>query len=241
VGVAHDFVWAAGETRHALVLIDRAAGDQSTVSAATLRADERHLHALRAVMRRRLPETGAAVLAGSLPEGWPVDAYAPLIAECREMGVPALLDTSGPALRAALLQPPDILKINLAELSSLVALADATIGGVALAAAGLHERMRNHAVIVTLGDQGAVAAAGGRLWHAQPPAVEVMNSAGAGDALAGCVAWSRAAGHDWPDALRLGVAAATAVVTTAGTACCDRATVERLVQQVQIKRFDESC
>jgi len=98
--------------------------------------------------------------------------------------------------------------------------------------------MRNQTVIVTMGAQGAVAAADGRLWHAQPPVVEVVNSAGAGDALAGCVAWSRAAGYDWPNALRLGVAAAAAVVTTEGTAYCERATVERLIEQVSVARLD---
>jgi len=46
--------------------------------------------ALAALLRRRLPSAGFVVLAGSLPSAWPRDAYATLLAVCREAGVPAL-------------------------------------------------------------------------------------------------------------------------------------------------------
>ncbi len=235
IGVAHDFVWAEGETRHALVLIDEAARAQSTVSAATLRADERHLEALMQVIDRHLPAARFVILAGSLPAGWPAEAYAQMVAHCRRAGVPMLLDTSGAALVAGVAVAPDIVKVNVEELGGLVRLARRDPAAVALAAAELQRRLSNQAVIVTLGAEGTVAATCDGLCRAWPPSVPVVNDAGAGDALAGCVAWCRAAGQDWPAALRLGTAAAAAVVATDATARCERATVERLLPAVRVE------
>jgi 1-phosphofructokinase family hexose kinase len=238
IGVAHDFVWAEGETRHALVLVDQAVRAQSTISASTLHADERHLQALLRTMSRHLPSARFAILAGSLPAGCLADAYPRLIAHCRQAGVPTLLDTSGAALAAGIAETaPEIVKINLLELGELLGATGDDLVAIAGAAASLRERLSNQAVIVTLGVQGVVAATDSGLWHAQPPCVAVVNDAGAGDALAGCVAWSRAAGRDWPDALRLGAAAAAAVVMTAGTAQCDRAEVERLLPAVEVRQL----
>jgi 1-phosphofructokinase family hexose kinase len=263
-GVLHQFVEAEGETRHALVLIDLARGAQSTISAATLRADQRHLAALLGIMRERLPAAHYAVLAGSLPPGWPADAYRPLIRACRAAGVACLLDTSGAALSAALLGDadpnsgtmPDIVKVNLIEFLSLCEagpgpgapagpgqqLRDArlqaeSIGPVAQAAAQLRARLGLEALIVTLGGRGAVVVSREQTWHATPPPVSVLNDAGAGDALAAGVVWTRAHGGGWAEALRLGTACAAAVVTTPGTAECDAQLVDRLYGQVLVEQL----
>lgn len=240
LGVPHDFVWAEGETRHALVLIDSAAGVQSTISCATLRADRRHLEELLDRLDTHLPAARGVLLAGSLPAGWPAGTYALLIGRCRRAGVPVLLDTSGAALATGAAARPDLLKINVAELAELVErpdLPDQAVATVAAAAASLHDRLGNQAVIVTLGARGVVAAAD-QLWHARPPRVPVINDAGAGDALAGCVAWARCGGAAWPEALRLATAAAAAVVMTSGTAQCDPREVERLMPLVQVAPVD---
>jgi len=237
IGVAHDFVWAEGETRHATVLVDLELRAQSTITAPTLRASEHHLQMLAAVIGRHLPAARFVILAGSLPTGWPVDAYTRLIACCREAGVPTLLDTSGPSLAAVVsadAPAPDIIKINLEELSGLGTRIDAAIDDVARAVATLRARLGNQAVIVTLGDQGALVATEATLWYTQPPRVPVVNTAGAGDALAACVAWGRAIGEDWPGTLRRATAAAAAVVTTEATAHCEPEEVERLLEQVQV-------
>ena len=52
--------------------------------------------------------------------------------------------------------------------------------------------------------------------RARAPAVEVVDTVGAGDTLAGTVLASLLAGADWPEALSLGVAAASLSTTAAG-------------------------
>jgi 1-phosphofructokinase family hexose kinase len=247
-GIPHRFVWAQGETRHALVLIDMAAGSQSTISAPTLHADATHLQALTAVLDEQLPLARFAVLAGSLPPGWPDDAYVTLLARCRASQIPTLLDTSGRALAAVLRSStgadgtiPDIIKVNAAELHE--ALGQGTSGraphsdadqAVRAAACDLRERLGNQAVIVTLGARGAVAATSQGVWRAVPPAVVALNDAGAGDALAAGIAQARSQGEGWDAALRLGSAWAAAVVTTAGTAECDPALAAELAARVVV-------
>jgi 6-phosphofructokinase 2 len=59
------------------------------------------------------------VASGSLPPGVPVDFYARLARLCRERGARMVLDTSGPALSAALAEGVYLFKPNLKELAEL--------------------------------------------------------------------------------------------------------------------------
>jgi 1-phosphofructokinase family hexose kinase len=261
-GIAHDFVWADGETRHALVLIDTAARQQSTISAATLRANPTHLEALAARIDRYLPEAHFVVFAGSLPPGWPTESYQYLIGRCQAAGHACLLDTSGAALAAVLGAGsgtmPTIIKVNLgeflaacrtiglpmpthqwaAQLRDTDRIADvrAELGLVITQAC---RATQVAALVVTLGSHGAIAATPHSTWHAQPPLVTAVNDAGAGDALAAGIAAILAKRGTWPEALRLGTAAAAAAVTTPGTAECDPALVAAFLPQVVLTELTQ--
>ncbi|HEU0257010.1 MAG TPA: PfkB family carbohydrate kinase, partial [Microbacteriaceae bacterium] len=72
--------------------------------------------------------------------------------------------------------------------------------------------------VVTLGQSGAVAAAGGDAWHEPAPKTDdVVDSTGAGDAFVGALAACLAFGANLADAVRCGVAAGTAATGAAGT------------------------
>ena len=249
-GVPHDFVWAEGETRHATVLIDAASGTQSTISTATLHATRAHLDDLLDVVEAHIGQATYAVLAGSLPPGWPATAYLELLSVCRSAGVPTLLDTSGTALAATLNASdgtiPDVVKINSRELLDVLDHVVAAPSGGALldpqaqlrsTAALVREPQGNAAVVVTLGSQGAIAATESGMWHCRAPHQNVVNDAGAGDALAAGLALARSHGQGWDAALRLGTALAAAVVTTPATAECDPLLAEALYQQVTIESW----
>ena len=87
------------------------------------------------------------VLSGSLPPGLPPAAYAELIAAATAAGVPAVLDTSGDALREGVAAGPAIVKPNLDELAALAGRSAA------------HARWRDRPV---RGDGGRRRAADGR-------------------------------------------------------------------------------
>jgi len=246
-GVPHDFVPALGETRTAVVLVDQAVHQQSTISAPTLAATGDHLSRLLALVDRYAERAWGLICAGSLPPGLPVDSYAHLVRHARQRGLVVLLDTSGEALCRGVAGLPHILKINQDELGSL----DAGMAGcrrrpgrdlvITLArrlAARLNE-WASDALVVTLGGQGALAVTREGSFQAAPPDVPVVNTAGAGDALNGGLMLARSQGGDWPAALAMGTAAAASAVMSEGTAVCRREQVEELLPQVQVRRIDE--
>ena len=244
--VPHDFVPAYGETRMAVVLVDLAVNQQSTITAPTLHATSEHLPQLLASLDRYVGRAWGVICGGSLPPGLPLDSYAHLVRHARQRGLVTLLDSSGEPLRQGVAGLPHILKVNRDELASLgleVASGQGKAGqrhwpdDVAELAGKLAGRLSewaSDALIVTLGGRGALAVTPEGCYYAQPPQVPVVNTAGAGDALSGGVMLTRSQGADWPMAMALGTAASASVVMNEGTAICHREQVEALLPQVRV-------
>lgn len=155
--------------------------------------------------------SGWVVGCGSLPPGAPVDFYARLIAlgsEDRRIAV----DTSGEALGAAVCARAALVKPNTAELAELVGRPLATIGDVIAAARELIERGA-HAVLVSLGPDGALLVDARTASHAEASIDDVVNTVGAGDAL---LAGFLAAGGG-SDALGNAIAWSVAAIRSPGT------------------------
>jgi len=242
MGVAHDFVPAHGETRMAVVLVDLAVNQQSTILAPTLTATPEHITRLLALLDRYAERAWGVLCGGSLPPGLPPDSYAHLLRHARGQGMVTLLDSSGEALRQGVTGLPHILKVNRDELESLDSEmasgrenADDVVE-LAKRLAGRLDEWASDALIVTLGERGALAVTSAGCYHAQPPEVPVVNTAGAGDALSGGIMLARSQGADWPRALALGTAAAASVVMNEGTGICQRKQVERLLPRVRVVR-----
>ena len=155
--------------------------------------------------------SGWIVGCGSLPPGAPVDFYARLAAlgsEERRIAV----DTSGEALGAAVCAGTALVKPNTAELEELVGRPLATIGDVIAAARELIERGA-HAVLVSLGPDGALLVDARSASHAEASIDDVVNTVGAGDAL---LAGFLAAGGG-SDALGNAIAWSVAAIRSPGT------------------------
>jgi 1-phosphofructokinase family hexose kinase len=237
--VPHEFVQVGGETRMAVVLVDMGAGQQSTISAPTLQACPVHLTQLLALVERHTGEAWGLICGGSLPAGLPADSHAHLLRYARQLGLFTLLDASGQALVHGIPGQAHILKVNQHELGML----DGGLGDQ-VAPADARRRLERRlgewasdAVVVTLGEHGAVAVTQAGAYWAQPPRVPVVNTAGAGDALGAGVMLALSRGEDWPSALRLGTAAAASVVMNEGTAICQRVQVDALLADVQIEEL----
>jgi 1-phosphofructokinase family hexose kinase len=250
--IAHDLIAARGETRTAIVLVDVAAEDQSTISISTLSATPEHLPQLLALLDRYAGRTWGLICAGSLPPGLPLDSYAHILRHARQLGFTTLLDSSGESLRQGVIGLPHVLKVNQVELHAL----DPAMPGIeegrekiehertAADLAELAERLTGHlgqwasdALIVTLGRRGALAVTATGCYHAWPPQVPVVSTAGAGDALSGGIMLARSRGDGWPAALALGTAVAASVLMNEITAICHREQVEALLPEVNVESF----
>jgi tagatose 6-phosphate kinase len=215
LGVPAQFTPAAGETRRTFSVVDgdgRAARFNEPGPEVGAPEFARFLLAY----GKAVAGASAVVLSGSLPRGLPPAAYAELIALAARAGVPAVLDTSGDALRAGVAAGPAVVKPNLDELQVLTGRSlRAADGGpdlaaVAAAAAGLRAAGAQ-AVVASLGPEGLLAVTGDGSWHARPAAVR-GNATGAGDAVTAALAHRLALGRPWEDRLRHAAALGAASV-----------------------------
>lgn len=145
------------------------------------------------------------LLTGSLPPGAPPALYAELVEVLSTHEV--VVDAGGRALAASLAAGPYLVKPNREE-----AAAWGDRPAEALVAAGA----RN--ALVTDGPRETVLAGDGETLRLVPPGIDVVNTLGCGDALAGALLAARERGEPLREALLFGVAAAAdnALQSTAG-------------------------
>ncbi len=195
-GVAAGFLPIAGSSRTNVALVDGmdSAGDagadprvtEINEPGPTVTAAEGAQFLARLV--DMLPGARALVLSGSLPPGLPDDYYARLIDHARAAGVPALLDTSGRALRPGITAGPLLVKPNGAEAAQVTGRPVRDVDD-AVAAAGALRAMGAGAVALTLGAAGAVLVTAGGAWHGRVAVRGGVSPVGSGDAfLAGLLA-----------------------------------------------------
>lgn len=150
---------------------------------------------------------------GSLPRGLAPSWYADLVARAHAAGVRIVLDTSGPALLAALRERPDVVKPNAEELAGAVGRPLATVGDAVKAAEELRE-MGARAVLASLGADGQLLVSDEGSWFGSARVAAVRSNVGAGDSsLAGFLI----AGGNGPDALASAVAHGAAAVQLPGS------------------------
>jgi ribokinase len=143
----------------------------------------------------------------------PLPAMRALAAATRLAGA-RLVCNAAPAtpLEADLLASLDVLVLNESEARVVLGSGVRTPDAAAAAAT-----RAGCAVVVTLGAAGAVyAEPGGVAGHHPAPAVDVVDTVGAGDAFVGALAVRLAAGATLPEAVDVGVAAGSYAVTRAG-------------------------
>lgn len=185
------------------------------------RLDAREIAALMAELERRVREFSPrwVVAAGSLPEGAPEDLYLEVAEIAHRHGARFALDTSGDALaRSVAARVADLVKPNRDELADLVGRPLASVGDVEAAARSILGPA-GAVVLVSLGEDGALAVTADRAVRAQHPAVTPVSTVGAGDcALAGFLwADSEIPDADLADRVRHAVAWGTAAVQLPAT------------------------
>ncbi|MEV0698953.1 hexose kinase [Saccharopolyspora sp. NPDC050389] len=166
----------------------------------------------RAATTELIPRFSAVVLSGSLPPGAPADGYAAFVEAATSCGIPAIVDTSGEALRQALAANPALVKPNAEELLASTGIADPL-----RAVTDLRQRFAGD-VVASLGADGLLAATSEGTWRVVPGRSVHGNPTGAGDAVVAALAAGSVSGSAWPQRLSEAVAVSAAAVTvpTAG-------------------------
>ncbi|MBA2365510.1 MAG: hypothetical protein H0V77_03545 [Actinobacteria bacterium] len=224
--VPYRALWIDVETRSSLSVADRSSGVMTEFYERGEAIPESLWPELMAALADDLSGAGRLTISGSLPPGPPLDGYKRIVEVAHDMDVPVALDAAGDYLAQALEAHPDVVKINAAEAAALldVRLAEAHSAD---AASELRSRAGGdgHAAIITLGDQGIVAAApDGSEWKGSID-TKGKYPVGSGDAFLGGLALALDRALPWPEALAvaIGAAAANAERAGAGTLDADRA------------------
>ncbi|MCU0492611.1 MAG: 1-phosphofructokinase family hexose kinase, partial [Chloroflexaceae bacterium] len=226
-GIAATWHWYNGETRTCVLLIDPAARDATALNEAGPDLDEPTWQGFVQTVATTAMQVNAGLVAisGSLPPGPPPQAMGELIRLLHKGGQRVLVDSSGPALTAAIAARPFAIKVNGAELGAALHMAVET-EQQAMAALGLLRKQGVAIAMVSLGARGAIGCDESGCYHALPPAVKIVSTIGSGDSLLAGLATGLLRGEGLAEALRLGVACGTADALTIGGGLLDMATVE---------------
>jgi 6-phosphofructokinase 2 len=225
------------ETRENFTVYEEATGEQYRF---VLPGSALHRAEWEAVLDKltTLPEKPKFVVAsGSVPPGVPEDFFARVARCAKQLGAKCVIDTSGPALHAALKEGVTLIKPNLAELSDLLrAPLESDLARLA-ACRKLTMDGSAEAVALTLGDQGALLVTADKALRAQPVAIEAVSTVGAGDSFLGGLVAALASGESLQRAFRVAVAAGSAAVLSPGTELCRDEDVQRLLPQVMVSEM----
>jgi 1-phosphofructokinase len=211
--VAAAAVPVAGHTRSNITLVERTTGTVTKINEPGGALTAAEFDGVAAAVLDRVHTADWVVLCGSLPPGLGPDTYADLTRRFATAGAQVAVDTSGPALRAALAAEPDLVKPNREELAEAVGRDLPDLAAVVEAAQALRE-LGARAVLVSLGPEGAVLVDASGSCMARGPRLAPRSTVGAGDAL---LAGYLAAGGAGPKALLEALAWGGAAVRLPGS------------------------
>lgn len=231
-GAETDFTWVDGESRLNTVLVVPGEG-QSTITSSSLSVSPEHLSTFRTQYRSALKNASCVVMGGSLPSGVPIEFYAEVIDDAHHVHVPVIFDSSGPPLAAGIKRRPAVIKPNESELSDLIGSVPGSLEDIEQAARKLCAQFGTN-VIVTLGEQGAIAVFDNAAYFVHPIAVPVVSSAGTGDGVLAGLALAYDRKQPFEYGLRHGFALAGAVLQTLATADFRVEDYQELVSQIKI-------
>lgn len=236
-GVMNWFLWAPGQTRLNVTVVDRSTGQATSFYDRGPRLDEAQVEEIERRLLQWVQPANVLVLAGSLPPGVPRDIYARWIELARSLNTKVVLDAEGEPLRLGVAALPTLIKPNVTEAETLLGRALPDNAAVAAAALELHARGIEY-VVISMGGDGAICAWDQQVWRAVAPRVERRSTVGSGDSMVAGLA--RALANDQPivEGLRMGAAAGAATAMTPGTHLGTREEVEALLPQVRIEPFE---
>lgn len=216
LGIRHDFVAVAGETRTNLKIFDPARKTYTDINEPGDPVSAEDIAKLEEKLLSLAKPGDTVLFAGSAPRGVPEETTANWARKLSTQGVLVAADQDGAQLRAILTAKPSLIKPNDKELQELLGLADTELMTLAYAATSL-VRSGITRVVVSLGERGALFADAQGVLHAAGIKVDAVSTVGAGDALTAALLYAQQHELSREDTAILAIATATAKVTCAGS------------------------
>jgi 6-phosphofructokinase 2 len=234
-GVASQTFTIADETREDFFVSEISTGQQYRFILPGPRLAEGEWRECLNLLSGAEPFPRFVVASGSLPHGVPDDFYARVARVAKRRGAKMILDTSGPALAAAVAEGVDLIKPNLREMRDLTGREPSDASEWEGAAKDLVRNGKVAVISLTMGHLGAALVTRDRILRAPPLAITPVSAVGAGDSFLGALIHGLASGIDLEDAFRLAAAAGAAALLNPGTELCRAEDVRRLAEAVILK------
>ncbi|MBT2733072.1 hexose kinase [Carnobacterium sp. ISL-102] len=191
-GIEHDFYPISQEIRNSIAILHNG-NNQTEILETGPTMTKAEIAGLLAAFQRLLSKTKLLTISGSLAKGLSTDFYAQLIMIAKEKGIDTLLDTSGEALKEALIgnEKPKLIKPNLTEINDLLQLKLDSKQPEKLKQALNHPLFEGvEWIVVTLGGNGAIVKHDNLFYRAMIPKIDVINPVGSGDATIAGLAYA---------------------------------------------------
>ena len=230
-GVPNIPVPVAGSTRESFTVNERSTGKQYRFVLPGPRLTEEEQQRCLDVLRATAATAQFVVASGSLPPGVAPDFPARVADICVESGCRLILDTSGGGL-SGVTSGAYLVKPSVRELRECTGRALVTEGDQVAAARELVDRGVADAVVVSLGPDGALLVTDDDSQRFAAVPAQVVSGVGAGDAMVAGITVARSRGWSLTEAVRYGIAASAAKLSTPGTSCFTASEADRFLAQV---------
>ena len=233
-GVATSPVPVHANSRQSFSVTEHATGDQFRFVLAAPELAEDELTAIIAATAQAAQHASCVVVSGQTPPGVDPSLFRRLVDTVAP--TPVIIDTSGPALHAALDSGAAAVKPSARELSAIVGRDLVTEIDVLDAVRSVHTNSNVGTLVVSIGSGGAFSVGPNGATHRfRAPSVRVRSAIGAGDSMVAGIAVALSRGAQTVDAISLGIAAGAATVLTDGTDLCQASDVDRLSNLVAVE------
>jgi len=235
-GVKFTHIPVAGEGR-VCVMLNRGRKETVINTDLLMHPTPQILSRLLGLVLKAVQKPGFIVCSGSLPPSMSDSKFRGLLRVAASGRSRLVLDVSGARLRTGILFRPWIIKPNLPEFASLVGRTAGTVTALLAAAQGLRRRGVGR-VLLSLGDKGCLLASPSGDWFVPPVAANfpVISPVGCGDALLGAFLWAVDGGMPESEALRWGVAAATANLAHPGACLMTPVEIRAILPRVKLEK-----
>ena len=164
----------------------------------------------------RLENVSFLICSGSLPANVPDDFLAGIAAIAKERKIKFIMDTSGPALKKALMQGVYLIKPNMSELCFLADVKYLEADEIEYAVDEIILQGKCEVIVVSMGPSGALLVTKDFKKRFPAPVVKKTSTVGAGDSMLAGIVWMLEQGKTLEDAVRFGIACGTAATIMKG-------------------------
>ncbi|TJY41501.1 1-phosphofructokinase family hexose kinase [Cohnella pontilimi] len=233
-GIIEEFVKVRGESRLCLNFMDSRDGSSTEVLEPGPELGREQAEEMKAKIGALASQSRLIIFSGSIPRGLPADFYADLIRIASSCGAEVFLDASGEPLAHGLAAVPQLIKPNADEIRPWL-----TGSGERAVAAAVTKLMDKGIpnVVVTLGEEGALAGIKGRIYRIHIPRIAAVNTVGSGDAFLAGFAYGYVRGWSSENCLRHAAAAGCANALSPIAGDVDVGNYENLLQEVSVETW----